>query len=149
MNFIYLTVDQSLKTYYLTIENSGGGIAGIHENGEGILESILTHIKNDDYYPTIIDKVTHLFHSIVSFHIFIDGNKRIGLTLALNFLITNGYLAIAKKFMEEMENICIHVAAGKIDKPLLKRIVYSVMNEAEFDQELKLDYIMALSEEKT
>lgn len=38
----------------------------------GYLASALEHIKNDDYYPTITDKITHLIFSCVKFHPFAD-----------------------------------------------------------------------------
>lgn len=41
--------------------------------------------------PTIWDRVTILYKSIVEEHFFTDGNKRIGLLLAFIFLNNNGY----------------------------------------------------------
>jgi len=59
-------------------------------------------------------------------------------------LINNGYLFFVSKFIFEMENICLHFAAGRIEKPLLKRIISSILYEVDFDEELKLDYIRAI-----
>ena len=49
----------------------------------GKLESVLCHIQNDDYYPTFLDKLLHLFYCSCKFHCFCDGNKRIAITLPL------------------------------------------------------------------
>ena len=49
-------------------------------------------------------------------------------------------MAIAQSFMLEMENISYHVAAGKIDKDLLLRIMIAIMGGTyDLDEELKLD----------
>lgn len=87
------------------------------------LDSVLHHIQNDDYYPTFVDKITHLFFCACQFHCFADGNKRIAITLSTQFLLKNGYMFIARDFIGKMENISYHVAAGKIDKELLNKIM--------------------------
>ncbi|MCK5744188.1 MAG: type II toxin-antitoxin system death-on-curing family toxin [Caldisericia bacterium] len=145
MDYIYVTFEQALKTYAITIKKSGGGASGFIQGGEGKLDSILIHIQNDEYYPKLEDKLAHLFFAVISSHCFVDGNKRIGLTLCVQFLINNGYLFFVSKFIFEMESICLHVAAGRIEKPLLKRLISSILYEVDFDEELKLDYIRAIS----
>ena len=61
--------------------------------------TILQHIQIVDYYPCFFDKLTHLFFSTCKFHCFADGNKRLAITLSLQFLLFNGYMGIAKDFM--------------------------------------------------
>lgn len=51
----YLTLDEAVKIHRATIEKSGGGDIGDLDLGR--LDSVLTHIQNDDYYPTFIDKL--------------------------------------------------------------------------------------------
>ena len=52
----------------------------------------------------------------------------------------------SKRFIHEMKNISYHVAAGKIDKDLLKEIVCAVI-EDDIDREgLKLKILMAISD---
>ena len=79
MSIIYLTIGRALETHAKTVEKSGGGLLGIKD--QGLLESVLQHIQNDDYYPEFSDKLTHLFFSACKFHCFEDGNKRIAITL--------------------------------------------------------------------
>lgn len=126
------------ETHKKTILYSGGGVYG-HLN-VGQLESVLEHIKNDDYYPTFIDKLTHLFFCACKFHCFEDGNKRIAITLSAYFLLLNGRMAIAKDFFVIMENISYEVASGKISKELLHRIMTAIMDSTyNHDEELKLE----------
>ena len=43
-----------------------------------------------DLYPTLIDKAAHLTYSLIKNHPFLDGNKRIGVTVMIIFLKANG-----------------------------------------------------------
>lgn len=138
MTIQYITIEQAIETHKKTILYSGGGVYG-HLN-VGQLESVLEHIKNDDYYPTFIDKLTHLFFCACKFHCFEDGNKRIAITLSAYFLLLNGHMAIAKDFFVIMENISYEVASGKISKELLHRIMTAIMDSTyNYDEELKLE----------
>lgn len=134
---IYITLDQAKAIHRKTIQYSGGGTYEHFDLGR--LESVLQNIQNDDYYPTFVDKITHLFFCTCEFHCFADGNKRLAITLCAQFLLFNGYMAIAKDFFTIMENISYQVAAGKIDKDLLHRIMQAIMDGTyESDEELKL-----------
>lgn len=55
----YISFEEALEIHRLTIEKSGGGDFGELDTGK--LDSILTHIQNDDYYPTFLEKIVHLF----------------------------------------------------------------------------------------
>ena len=137
MTTIYMDIDMAVRIHEKTVQVSGGGELG-HLN-VGRLESVLEHIKNDDYYPTFLDKLTHLVFSANKFHCFQDGNKRISISLGIQFLNLNGYLYCIERFTKEMENISYHMAAGNISKELLKRILYSIINEPDFPENLKLE----------
>lgn len=139
----YITIEQAIETHQKTIQYSGGGADGMLNRGQ--LESILEHIKNDEYYPTFVDKLTHLFFGACKFHCFEDGNKRIAITLCAHFLLLNGYMAVAKSFFIAMENISYEVASGKISKELLHRIITSIMDKTyDHNEELKLDILNAI-----
>ncbi len=46
-----------------------------------------------------------------------------------------------------MENISYHLAAGRIEKDLLQRLVHSFLeNELDFEEALKLDYLIACAD---
>ncbi|MEG1049384.1 MAG: type II toxin-antitoxin system death-on-curing family toxin, partial [Oscillospiraceae bacterium] len=121
----YITILDAVNIHRETIKNSGGGALGHFDLGR--LESVLQNIQNDEYYPTFADKLTHLFFCTCEFHCFEDGNKRIAITLSAHFLLINGYMSVARTFLSEMENISYHVAAGKIDKALLLKIMNSIL----------------------
>ena len=123
---IYITLEQAKIIHRKTIKYSGGGTT--QELDTGKLDSVLQNIQNDDYYPTFVDKITHLFFCTCQFHCFADGNKRLAITLSAQFLLFNGYMATAKNFFTVMENISYQVAAGKIDKELLYEIISAVTN---------------------
>lgn len=54
-------------------------------------------------------------------------------------------MAVAKRFFEVTENVSYHVAAGKINKVLLHRIMEAIMdNTYDTDEELKLDIYNAI-----
>ena len=145
MALIYLTIEQAIEVHRKTVLVSGGGT--IEHLDTGKLDAVLEHIQNDDYYPTIEDKLTHLFFSTNKFHCFADGNKRIAITLSTQFLLKNGYLFIAKDFIPKMENISYHVAAGKISKELLRKILGMLLDGTyDTDEEIKLDIYNAIME---
>lgn len=136
---IYLTIDQVIETHKLTVKVSGGGSDGVLDTWK--LEGVLQHMQNDDYYPSFEEKLNHLVFCTNKFHCFEDGNKRISISLGAQFLILNGYIFIAKKFIEEMENISYHVASGAINKDFLLEIITSIIYEPEYSEELKLKIV--------
>ena len=137
---IYLTLDQAKIIHNKTIQYSGGGTYEALDVGK--LDSVLQHIQNDDYYPSFVDKLTHLFFCTCQFHCFADGNKRLSITLSVQFLFLNGYMGIAKNFMVITENISYHVAAEKIDKELLHKIMTAIMDGTyDRDEVLKLEIL--------
>jgi len=145
MRVIYIPPEQALETHRMTVEYSGGGDTS-HLN-IGYLYSVLEHIQNDDYYPTFEDKLVHLVWSVNRNHSFSDGNKRLSVTLGVQFLSMNGYLYCIKRFLRDMENISYHLAAGRIDKDLLRAIVHSILEgEEDFDEELKIRILCAIED---
>lgn len=125
MEFIYLTLEQAIETHRRTVDVSGGGALG--QLNVGQLKSVLQNIQNDNWYPTLTDKLTHLFFSTCKFHCFEDGNKRLAISLSAQILLFNGYLSVAQ-FVLQMENISYHVAAGAIERGLLRDILEAVLS---------------------
>ena len=123
------------------IINKSGGFQGIRDLGQ--LESILEHIQYDLYYPNFENKLTHLFYAINKGHTFSDGNKRSSIALSTYFMEVNGYDFAVSKFIIEMENIAVDVADNRVDKDLLSEIIYSILYEYDYSDELKLKIIEA------
>lgn len=142
MAYLYFDTEYAIKTHDKILEVSGG-INGIIDSGR--LESILQHIQNDDYYPEYENKLSHLVYSVNKNHCFNDGNKRTSIALGAFFLQINGLDVYVTKFIREMENVAVAVADNLIDKDLLQEIIFSLINDEEYDEELKLKIIQALS----
>lgn len=142
---IYITPEQARETHAKTIKYSGGGT--LEEIDFGRLESVLYNIQNDDWYPTFVDKLTHLFFCTCQFHCFADGNKRLAITLSTLFLLLNGHLHVAQTFLAKTENISLNVAASKIDKELLRKILTAILNETyDQDEGLKIEIYNAINQ---
>ncbi|MDI5896972.1 type II toxin-antitoxin system death-on-curing family toxin [Flavobacterium yafengii] len=141
MELEYFTSEYAIKTHDKIIEISGGN-PGIKNFGN--IDSPLYHMQNDDYYPTFEEKLTHLVFSFNKNHGFNDGNKRTSIALGLFFLIVNDLDVFSNKFVMEMENIAVTVADNIIDKNLLLEIIYSIINDEDYSEELKLKIVNAL-----
>ena len=140
----YIDIEQAVRIHKKTVQVSGGGDVGAINIG--LLESVLDHIQNDDYYPAFEDKLTHLVYAVNKNHSFSDGNKRLSISLGIQFLNINGYLFCLGRFITEMENISYHMAAGLIEKDLLRQIIHSILeNQRDFDEALKLEIYSIIS----
>lgn len=141
LQIFYFDTQHAIEVHDWIIVKSGG----LHGNREiGLLDSALTHIQNDMYYPTFEEKLKHLVLAVNKFHPFNDGNKRSSLVLGAYFLELNGYDYCVRKFVQEMEEIVVWLAEGKIDDDLLLDIVRSIINDDEFSESLKLRIIEAV-----
>ena len=88
---------QHLK--YLTIEDilifAEGQVSNhqlLNENQlHYLVEAVSGKFGDTELYPTVFQKAAVYAHHIITGHIFLDGNKRIGLTCALRFLEMNDY----------------------------------------------------------
>ncbi len=134
---IYIeSIEEVIKIHQKTVKVSGGGTVGVRTTHS--LEAALGHIQNDDYYPGFIDKLTHLVYVANKSHSFLDGNKRIAISLGMKFLLDNGYLCVIQKFARNMEMVSYQLAAGRVDKDLLYDIIDSILNEDEYSESLKI-----------
>ena len=122
MELIYFTSEYAIKIHDKIITISGG-IEGVKIYGN--IDSPLTHIQNDDYYPTLEEKLTHLLFSFNKLHAFNDGNKRTSIAMGAFLLEVNGLGVFIDKFIIEMENIAVAVADNIINKDLLQEIINS------------------------
>ena len=145
MEYLYFTSAYSIIIHDKIIEISGGK-DGVKDYGN--IDSPINHIQNDDYYPSFEEKLTHLVYSFNKNHAFNDGNKRTSIAMGAFFLEVNGLNTFVDKFIIEMENIAVTVADNVIDKDLLHEIITSIINEEEYNEELKLKIIHSLSQVK-
>ncbi len=140
----YISFEEVMDVYQKTIDNSGGGFAGVRD--ESGIHSVIEFMQDDIYYPTFVSKLTYLVFGFCSGHYFNDGNKRIALTLGTYFLHKNKYYWVACLFMRQVEAIVYHIAASHIDKDLLERIMQCVVDGTDYDEALKIDIANAMSQ---
>lgn len=88
----YITLDEAIEIHKLTVQHSGGGALGHFDLGR--LDSVLQNIQNDDYYPSFVDKITHLFFCACEFHCFRRRKQ------------TNRYYIISSISIEEWLFVC-------------------------------------------
>lgn len=97
-NVIYLTLDVVLAIHDDMVERYGGS-HGIRDLGliQAAIARPQASFGGEDLYPTIFDKASALFHSLLFNHAFVDGNKRTSIVSTARFLYINGYEFIATK----------------------------------------------------
>lgn len=92
MEFIYLKKHQVLAMHNYLIKQFGG-ISGLRD--EGLLESALAQAKQsafgEDLYPGVFDKAAVYAFCLSENQSFLDGNKRIAVSVMATFLMVNGF----------------------------------------------------------
>ena len=83
----YPTADEVLAVHARLIARFGGSL-GIRDSNA--LESALARPQSG-YYSDLIQEAAALWESLSQNHPFIDGNKRVAVTVAAAFLSVNGY----------------------------------------------------------
>ncbi len=103
---IYMIQDELIKDF--------GGTAGVYDFTDSKIESILAQqypYFGHDKYPTIFDKAAALMYFFIKGHCFRDGNKRLGVDVAIVFLTINGYEDHLPE--DEIYEIAMMVAASQ------------------------------------
>lgn len=121
-----------------------GGMAGVKDRG--LLESPLEFIVDDEYYPSLADKLTHLVYSLVKNHGFNDGNKRTALASGALLLMLNGYDNFIQYYFLMFEQVMVLVANNKISKDQLNMLFTDILQEGELKESSKLIIVEALIE---
>lgn len=76
----------------------------LQRSGIEKLTGVLEGVKEDTYYPTLIDKAVYLITQINKGHFFSNGNKRLALVLTTLFLNINN-LELRQTSKEEYERV--------------------------------------------
>ena len=142
MDLLYFDLSHAVKEHDFIIEKSGGrhGYKDL-----GLIDSVLEHMTNDNYYPQIQDKANYLCYSIIKNHAFIDGNKRSAIVLTSYFLEINGLNYCINRFIREMENYAVYVAANFISQELLHTIISSIIYDYDYEEALKIEIAIVLA----
>ena len=114
----YLSAEAILILHSEIIDATGGS-HGVRD--VGLLAAIVDKPKatfgGEDLYPDVFIKAAVYLESIVNYHVFIDGNKRTGITACARFLYQNGHNLSATN--KEVERFVLSVAAEKIEMPII------------------------------
>jgi len=89
----YVLVEHVIDFHKYVIEVSGGD-SWHYRHTLSSVESILAQqytYFGVEKYPTVHDKAATLMYMLAKNHCFVDGNKRIGLQIAMFMLSINGY----------------------------------------------------------
>ncbi|KKU04958.1 MAG: death-on-curing family protein [Parcubacteria group bacterium GW2011_GWA2_45_30] len=108
----YLTGEEILVIHARIVDETGG-LHGVRD--VNLLESMTERPKmqfgGKNLYETIFKKAAAYFESCAYHHVFIDGNKRTAISIAIRFLFLNGYEF--KISNEEMENFVLSAVENK------------------------------------
>lgn len=111
---------EELEVFHSKIIKKTGGINGIRD--KALLESAINkHFQTFDgqyLYKSIFDKIGAITFSLINNHGFVDGNKRIGVSVMLLLLRLND---IEIKYTQlELIELGLGVASGKFDESYIK-----------------------------
>lgn len=86
----FLSVENILIFHEKIVKETGGS-TGIRDRGliESALNRAFMTYDSKDLYPSINEKIAVIAHSLISNHGFIDGNKRIGVSVMVILLKMN------------------------------------------------------------
>lgn len=114
----YLTAEDILYLHFRIVEDFGGS-HGIRD--ENRLKSVVQAPKQIAFgveqYPDIFEKAAVYVRNIIADHLFVDGNKRSGITSASIFLMKNGYVLCATQ--KELEDFAVQIAIEHLDIPVI------------------------------
>ena len=119
---IWITAEDVIALHSQIIKRTGG-IDGLRDRSglEAAIAAPLKSFDGEDFYPTIIEKISRLGYGLAANHAFIDGNKRIGALMTQLLLQWNEYNLVLKK--GELADMFIAIADGSADESeLLKWI---------------------------
>ncbi|MFM7468125.1 MAG: type II toxin-antitoxin system death-on-curing family toxin [Vampirovibrionales bacterium] len=129
MHYNYFDVEHAIQTHHFILKDSDEQ-KGVKE--KGLLESVLEHMKNDEYYPDFLDKITHLVFGINKNHPFHNGNKRASVALSALFLELNGFDDTLKQYQHGMEEPTVWLASSLLERDTLRKIIRYVLCEDAF-----------------
>lgn len=112
----YLSAEDILLLHHQLIEDFGGS-HGIRDENRlaAVVAAPQQKAFGAEQYPSIFEKATVYARNIIADHLFVDGNKRSGITSASIFLIKNGYSLTANS--KDLEDFAVQIAVEKCDIP--------------------------------
>ena len=106
----YLTISEILRV----AEKHVGSYQLLNENQlHYVVEIVCAKLGDTELFPTLSQKAAVYAHHIITGHLFSDGNKRVGLTCALTFLVLNG-CALQRDIEDSIIDLGFKIADGTI-----------------------------------
>ena len=106
----YLTIEEILRV----AERHVGSYQLLNENQlHYLVEIVSAKLGDTELFPTLPQKAAVYAHHIITGHLFSDGNKRVGLTCALTFLVLNG-CSLQRDIEDSIIELGFNIAAGTI-----------------------------------
>lgn len=93
MRYVTLAICRAHVFPYIHKHLSKTEAAPEYENelqGMAQLEKVLTFVSDDAYYPTFAEKAAYLLCGLAGAQYFSNGNKRLGVTTLMQFILMNG-----------------------------------------------------------
>ena len=122
---IFLPNTEQVIEFHRRIVAATGGSDGLRS--EALLESALARAQagfgDEQLYPTIEEKAAAAGCGLIQNHPFIDGNKRIGVSVLLLILRGNGIMLAYTQ--EELVALGLGVASGQTDIPQVVHWIHS------------------------
>lgn len=117
-NVIYLSVEEIIQRNKEMILKTGGchSAAGIplnYNSLEYLVRVVEEGIAGHQFYSTLSQKAAAYAFNIIKKHIFVDGNKRTGMSCSFLFLELNGYDINVTD--DEIENVAKRIAESNMD----------------------------------
>lgn len=106
----YLTTAEILRV----AERHGGSYQLLNENQlHYLVEIVGAKLSDTELFLTLPQKAAVYAHHIITGHLFSDGNKRIGLTCTLAFLVLNG-CSLHRDIEDSIIELGFNIADGTI-----------------------------------
>ena len=99
----------------------------------GILAAVYQNVFGTELYPSIEEKVANLLYFLIKDHPFVDGCKRIGASIFLEFLNKNKHLIVdGKQMISDSALVAIAlmiVQSRPEEKETMVKLVMNFLNE--------------------
>ena len=106
----YLTIAEILRV----AERHVGSYQLLNENQlHYLVEIVDAKLGDTELFPTLHQKAAVYAHHIITGHVFSDGNKRVGLTCAIAFLVLNG-CSLQRDIEDSIIELGFKIADGTI-----------------------------------
>ncbi|MGB3023689.1 MAG: type II toxin-antitoxin system death-on-curing family toxin [Candidatus Saccharimonadales bacterium] len=110
----YFTLEEVLELHFMLIEDYGGA-HGVHSEQRlrSLVDAPKLVVYGVEQYKTMYEKAAVYMRNCIADHVFVDGNKRTGVTLGVMFLQRCGCVMQASP--RELEDLAVLVAVERLD----------------------------------